>query len=48
MLLRPSIGENMPLHLRIREKTFLLQEFVQMGLRSELAYQRTRSFNQQL
>ena len=49
MLLRPSIGENMPLHVSICKETFLLQEFVQTGFRSELRrIKRTRSFDQQL
>jgi len=34
--------------LGIGKKTFLLQEFVQMGFHTKLAYQRTISFDQQL
>ena len=36
MLPRPSIRENMPLYVNIGKQTFLLQEFVQTGCRSEL------------
>jgi len=34
--------------LGIGKKTFLVQEFVQMGFRAKFAYQRTVSFDQQL
>jgi len=36
MSVGPRIGENMPLHVNIGKETFLLQEFVQAGCRSEL------------
>ena len=48
MLPKRSIRENMTLYVNIAKQTFFLQKFVQTGCGSEVEYQRTTSFNQQL
>jgi len=48
MLPRPSIRENMPLYVSIDKQTFLLQEFVQTGCRSDLRVSSSGKFDPRL
>ena len=48
LLLRPSIRENMPLHVSLCKETFLLHEFMQADLVANSADQRTRRIDPRL